>query len=161
MTSDRVTIRMASPDDAARLVAIRSGAVEHDLDSDEFVHHLGIPSGDDYFCLAALVDGEVVGYLSAGGSRDDDHKSYGEFYELAVDPGFADLPVLAALVETGWSMLVDARYGGVIAWVDEDAEETHATVVGLGLTPDEREREHREHQLRLGRNIPSPARTER
>src|SRR5216684_464255 len=117
-TGAEVSIRTAGTADASLLVAIRSCRRPSATLVDEFVHHLGIPSGDDYFCLTGEIDGVVVGYLSAGGSRDEDRKSYGEFYELAVDPAHARSSALFDLAHEGLGRLVRAQYGGVIAWVD-------------------------------------------
>jgi hypothetical protein len=128
--------------------------IDDDLDRSEFVHHLGIPHGDDYFCLAAELGTGVVGYLSAGGSRDDDHKSYGEFYELAVDPVVADADAVGALVRSGFGLLVNAQYGGVIAWVDEGDVLLIGTLISIGFTPDDRAREHRSGQRRYGTVLP-------
>jgi hypothetical protein len=111
-------------------------------------HRLDIPHGDDYFCLVAELDGRVVGYLSAGGSRDDDHKSYGELYELAVDPLTAGPEVVHALAHAGIGRLIDARYGGVIVWVTSDDAPLTETVIALGLLPDPR-----------SSTVPSPARS--
>jgi hypothetical protein len=141
-------VRTATPEDATRLISIRSAVIEHDLATDQFVHHLAIPSGADYFCLAAELSGRVIGYLSAGGCRDADHKSYGEFYELAVEPGPASCSATIELASAGHALLVDARYGGIIAWLDEDAVGLIAVLEMMGFALDKRDSGHRSRQRR-------------
>jgi hypothetical protein len=133
-----IVVRTADVRDAGQLAAIRARMLAGDPGGDAFIHHLEIPHGDDYFCLVAEADGDVVGYLSAGGSRDEDHKSYGEFYELAVDTVRAASAVRRELCTEGLEMMVAAQYGGVLAWVDGADALYAAAVTQLGFAPDDR-----------------------
>ncbi|HWD24912.1 MAG TPA: hypothetical protein VG368_05570 [Acidimicrobiales bacterium] len=152
-----VSIRTARVDDATALAAIRSRS-RSEPDNGDFVHHLGIPSGDDYFCLAAEIDGVVVGYLSGGGSRDDDRKSYGEVYELAADPRDGGPSALRALARAAIVTLTRAQYGGVIAWVDTDDGLLSEAFDAVGLLLDDRCLERRAGRRRLETELPSDER---
>src|SRR5580658_2635352 len=133
-----IVVRTADVADAERLSEIRTQMLADDAGGDAFIHHLDLPHGDDYFCLVAEADGDVVGYLSAGGSRDQDHKSYGEFYELVVDPIPAALAVRRELTAEALEMMRAAQYGGVIAWVDDADVDYTASISDLGFSPDDR-----------------------
>ena len=148
-TFPKIDVRPATLGDRERLVDIRSKATV--IDSDEFVHHLGIPEGDDYFCLVAEIDHIAVGYLSAGGSRDDDHKAYGEFYEFGVDHRSFFVPVLEHLIDRGWERMVTAQFGGVIVWVDRDDDEILNALSSRDFVPDDHERSDRDGLRRFGR----------
>jgi hypothetical protein len=135
-----VAIRTARPDDGPRLCAIgRSiGTTSGPDDRDDLLpHRLDLPHGDDYFCLVAEVDRHVVGYLSAGGSRDDDHKSYGELYELTVDPVLATTAVVELLARAGVDRMIEARYGGVLVWLRPEDAALVSVVVAAGFVPDD------------------------
>jgi hypothetical protein len=146
-----ITVRVAKRSDAARLTAIRSAI--NAGGPDDPLHHLGIPAGDDYFCLVAEIDGEVVGYLSTGGSRDEDRKSYGEFYEIAVALAVDGSPVLAHLTDVGWERFVVARFGGVITWVHEFDDDLRRTLSATEFTVDVSPRDNREGLSRFGRAV--------
>ncbi len=152
---ESVVIRPARASDLADLEVIRARAFS--VEEEEFVHHLGVPHGDDYFCLVAEVDGRIAGYLSAGGSRDRDRKSYGEFYELAVDPTHAAPRILTLLGLAGWERFVDAAFGGVILWIDDVDAELTAAASELGFTPDDPADVVQRHRRRFGRAALAPS----
>ena len=133
-------IRTARPDDGPRLCAIGRSLAPRPGDDDRddaLPHRLDLPHGDDYFCLVAEIDRHVVGYLSAGGSRDDDHKSYGELYELSVDPRLVGVEVLEPLAHAGVARLIEARYGGILVWLGTNDAALTAVLVARGFVPDD------------------------
>ena len=137
----RLLIRPAAPRDRASLAAIReraAGSFVHERpgDDEQFPHRLDIPQGEDYFCLVAERDAEVIGYVSAGGGRDPDRKSYAEVYEIAVAEVARRSGVGGRLLSEALTLVCDASYGGVTAWVFEADEGVTALFRAGGLTPD-------------------------
>jgi len=144
---NRIVVRPAATTDEGALAAIRSDAAASFVDArrrpedlrperDRFPHRLDIPHGDDYFCLVALDGTTVVGYVSAGGGRDPDRKSFAEIYEIAVDPTVRRRGVGTRLLEAALRLLHDASYGGVTMWVLESDAAAAALLSRAGFAPD-------------------------
>lgn len=81
---------------------------------------LELPPGEDHFVLVAeepSSSAALFGYISGGGSRDEDRKGSAEIYELVVAP-VADAPVAAALLlQAAITILAGAGYDQVGLWL--------------------------------------------
>jgi hypothetical protein len=131
-----VRIRAAGPSDRDALAECEDALARSGNGS--FAHRLDIPHGEDYFCVVAVCAGTILGYCSAGGSRDDDRKSFGEIYDLGIPaPGGdgARPDVAALLLDAVLEVCRDARYGGVIAWVPPSDASVGAALEASGFAP--------------------------
>ena len=141
MTPGPPGLRPATPADAARLAALSVAGERRagDGEGPAAVHHLDLPHGDDYFCLVAeAAEGTVVAYVSAGGSRDGDRKSWAELYELVTDPVLTrdDADRAAnALVAAVVDRARDAQFGGLLAWTATAATEDLIAPFGFRFDP--------------------------
>jgi len=138
-------IRLAAKADAAELAKIKRApsraaagdeqawAMSEELD---FLDRLALPHGDDYFCLVADEDDQVVGYLIGGGSRDLDRKAHGEIYEIAVLPASQRRGVGAALLAEALERFDAAAFAGTLISVASDDQATARLAIGLGMRPD-------------------------
>lgn len=128
-------IRPATPGDAVAIAAVErdasrapTGATSRPGDkaapaggttARRWARALALPAGDDHFVLAAVEEGGgLVGFASAGGSRDDDGKGDGELYALGSEPGPSARDVQAALVAAVLVRLADAGYARATRWLD-------------------------------------------
>ena len=68
--------------------------------------------------IVAEVDGEVVGFVSVGGSRDEDAE--GELYAIYVHPDHWGTGAGRALMEAGEAELRRLGHRNVVLWVLED-----------------------------------------
>lgn len=72
--------------------------------------------------LVAEDDGEIVGFVSVGASRDDD--ADGELYAIYVDPERWGAGAGAELISAGEARLRELGYRDVVLWVLEDNPRT-------------------------------------
>ncbi len=85
---------------------------------------LSVPSGDDYFTIV-VEDREALhlrGWLSAGGSRGQEHKGWAEIYAMEVDPTATNTYFEEALLKVALSALQLAQFAGVTILVDDRDE---------------------------------------
>jgi len=82
---------------------------------------LALSHGPDYFVLVAesIEDGSVAGFVSAGGSRDEDRKASGEVYALYVHPAHWGAGAGSLLLAEALHRFGEARYESAILWVLE------------------------------------------
>jgi len=136
VTLGHIDLRLAGPSDAtaiSRLDGSGPGTLRR------WNEALSLAPGDDHFVLAALdEDGRLVGFASAGGSRDPHGKGDGELYSLRADPSTRVLAVCAELVVAVLERLTAAGYARAICWVEQGTggEETTRRALGdAGFSP--------------------------
>ena len=83
--------------------------------------HLGAPDEPRVFNLVAERDGDVVGWLAAGPSRDDDkHETQGEIWAVYVHPDAWRTGAGGALITTAIGRLAAEGYTEASLWVFEE-----------------------------------------
>lgn len=152
---DEVTIRVATPADAAGIAAVHvrswqeayEGIVPDEylagLDvaarTQEWVDHLRRGPEDQVSTLVALAGGAVVGFLSHGPSRDEDaRRGEREIYSIYLDPGTWGHGVARDLMRTALGELGTAT--SVTLWVLTDNERARHFYRRHGFQPDGVER---------------------
>src|SRR5688572_27268075 len=142
-------IRPANPDDAARIAEVQvqgwQQAYAH-LFPAEYLARLSFSERTDTWrsrlneCNARRLtvadsDGEVVGWLSLGPSRDPDAtQSVGEVYGLYVDPSFWNRGVGKALWSAAESAAKAAGWHRITLWVLEGNARAREFYRRMGLT---------------------------
>jgi ribosomal protein S18 acetylase RimI-like enzyme len=120
---DLRSIRPAVVTDAAALAGIRNAwstsagggqaeALGLLMDEVDFLNRLAIPHGEDYFCFVAETNGELLGYVIGGGSRDLDRKAHGEIYEIATRRDLRDDSVASQLLGRAFENFDEAEVAG-------------------------------------------------
>jgi ribosomal protein S18 acetylase RimI-like enzyme len=144
-TNLKWSIRLASTTDAYRLAEIKSVARtpevpdEHprtDNDALDFLDRLALPHGDDYFCVVVEEDGQIVGYLIGGGSRDLDRKAHGEVYEIVVLPASRRQGAAKALLSDALERFDAAAFAGTLLSAPSGDDVIRRLAIGLGMRPD-------------------------
>src|SRR4051812_21561185 len=128
-----VTVRAATPDDAHAIERVRTDtwrAAYRGLMPDEVLERLGydgtrrresmqrMPA--DRFALVAEHDGEVVGFVNGGASRDGDPADSGEVYAIYVLPSHQGHGHGAALLRAAAREIVARGWRGMMLWVLRD-----------------------------------------
>lgn len=138
------TIRPATPDDASNLAEIRNAWSARDgggqaealgllMDEVDFLDRFRIPHGEDYFCYVCQVDGEVLGYVVGGGSRDLDRKAYSEVYEIALRRHARASGVGETLLERAITNSDDAAFAGLLLSVPVHNLELRELALRVGM----------------------------
>jgi ribosomal protein S18 acetylase RimI-like enzyme len=145
VTNLRCSIRLASKADAFELAEVRSAAREPaapsaggqaEREARDFLDRLALPHGDDYFCVVAEEDNQIVGYLIGGGSRDLDRKAHGEVYEIAVHPASRHRGVATALLADALERFDTAAFAGTLLSAPTDDAVIRHLATGLGMRPE-------------------------
>ena len=140
------SIRPAIAADASELALIRGRSVSREssesLDATglltnelDFIERLSIPHGEDYFCFVVDIEGESLGYVIGGGSRDLDRKAHGEIYELAVASRAPD-HVGRRLMEAAFSNFDEAAFAGTLVTLAVSDQQLRFLAVQLGMRED-------------------------
>lgn len=114
-----------------------------DLDKDKASavrrHRVNIASPDDprNFSLVAEYAGEVIGWLSAGPSRDDDrHDGEGEVKAVYVHPDFWRSGAGGALMTAALEQLAADGFTEAVLWVFEENRRARGYYERFGWRPD-------------------------
>lgn len=146
-------IRPATKADAAVLAEIRNlwtrssdgghaEALGLLMDEVDFLDRLAIPHGEDYFCFVAELDGEVLGYVIGGGSRDLDRKAHGEIYELTIRNDATDAGIPTRLLARAFDNFDDAAFAGTLFSIPNEHRDLQelATAAGMRADPPSQDR---------------------
>jgi GNAT superfamily N-acetyltransferase len=106
------------------------------MDEVDFLDRLAIPHGEDYFCFVAEADGEILGYIIGGGSRDLDRKAHGEIYEIAVRRDHRGKTASAQLLDRAFENFDDAAFAGTLLSLPEDDHERSDLAREAGMRTD-------------------------
>lgn len=130
-----IVVRMARESDLDALCALVAADPRRRAELND---SLALGLGDDFFLLVAEdaprspAHPRVVGWCFGGGCRGQEHKGWGEIYELAArDEGRQQ--VLAALVSHAARLLDEAAFAGVRADISPDDGVARQVFEGLGF----------------------------
>lgn len=137
-------IRPAEPGDAAALAEIRNSWSATDgggqaealgllMDEVDFLDRLRIPHGEDYFCYVADHDGELLGYVVGGGSRDLDRKAFSEVYEIALRRHAVAGGVGEMLMERAITNSDEAAFAGLLFTVPASYLDLRELAMRVGM----------------------------
>jgi ribosomal protein S18 acetylase RimI-like enzyme len=120
-----VEIRSGTPGDADGVARVQvdtwRAAYAHALPRDE-LHALSIEEQADQWRrwppIVAELEGEVIGFVSVGASRDDD--ADGELFAIYVHPSHWDTGAGRALMQAGEAELARQGHDHVVLWVLDD-----------------------------------------
>ena len=82
--------------------------------------------------IVAEVDGEIVGFIGVGPSREIDNVNQGEVYAIYVDSKIQSQGVGTALMRQGLLFLKDEKFGEAILWVLDKNSRTRQWYESLG-----------------------------
>jgi hypothetical protein len=160
------TLRPARADDAATLAEIRNAWTSSDgggqrealgllIDEVDFLDRLAIPHGEDYFCLVAEIEGEVVGYVIGGGSRDLDRKAYSEVYEIAIRRTQITNGVAESLLARAIQISDEAAFAGLLLSVPVANLDLRELALRVGLHDGGRKHDD-QRLMRFNHVLPAP-----
>ncbi|MFZ0170635.1 MAG: GNAT family N-acetyltransferase [Acidimicrobiales bacterium] len=99
--------------------------------------HIALPDDPREFALVAEYGGEVVGWLSAGPSRDDDpHESEGEVKAVYVHPEYWRWGAGGALMAEALEQLAGDGFTEAVLWVFEENRRARGFYERFGWRPD-------------------------
>jgi GNAT superfamily N-acetyltransferase len=99
--------------------------------------HIARPDDPRVFNLVAEYDGEVVGWLSGGPSRDDDRRATtGEIWAVYIHPDYWRSGVGSALMTVALPRLADEGYTEAVLWVFEENPGARRYYERFGWRPD-------------------------
>jgi ribosomal protein S18 acetylase RimI-like enzyme len=99
--------------------------------------HIAAPDEPRLFNLVAERDGDVLGWLAAGPSRDEDrHETQGEIWAAYVHPDFWRTGAGSALMSVALERLVEEGYTEATLWVFEENPGARRFYERHGYRPD-------------------------
>jgi ribosomal protein S18 acetylase RimI-like enzyme len=140
-------LRRATPDDAEGIACVHvrtwQGAYGHvfppeklaGISPEERARYWRTTLGRGSRTYVAEADGDVVGFASAGPSRDEDGEGIGELYAIYVDPDAWSTGAGRALIDQCEEQL-SGDYGDATLWVLEDNPRARAFYERAGWLPD-------------------------
>jgi len=141
-------IRPGTPEDAEAVarVHVKSWDAAYDLEGPSFERR--VQYHHDFPPIVAEVDGEIVGFVGVGASRDSD--ADGELFTIYVLPEHWGRGIGRRLIAAGEERLLELGHRHVILWVLETNPRARRFYESAGWTADG---EHRPIEI-LGQTVP-------